>query len=341
MLCFSPTSSESSFGTLDFPPSPTEPTTPHTDTKRASGRAPPPPLTFTLWNDQQGPLIDRLPQLLQSPFTPRIPKPVPLAESPAREGRLLASPRSIRNAFETPPPPTTASETACSLVSSTSASSIASTCSSTSDGPATPRTPTNEHLESVPMVRGRALGDGKRHSLVLERFLCLAEDEDEWYIPAQGFPMLPPLCPLPSTPEPNTLSRSSAPAAPRKPSAARRDDRRGATGSCRALQDVMGFCDHPVGYDISSRQRTSYPEDAVRSPTPCGPRRSSGDTSSPVMFEFILDISSPSARRREQKLVLSPTKDARSVKGAGLEKRRRELPVRKGLPLDWLTPVQV
>jgi hypothetical protein len=93
--------------------------------------------------------------------------------------------------------------------------------------------------------------------------------------------------------------------------------------------------------DTNARRRSSYPEDAVRSPTPSGPRRSSEDASSPVMFEFILDMSSPSAPRREQKLVLSPTNDARPVKGEGLEKRRRDLPVRKGLPLDWLASVQV
>lgn len=331
----SPTSSESSFDTLDFPPSPTESTTPPIDSlKRASTRAPPPPLTFTLWNDAQGPLVDRLPQLLQSPFTPRSPKSVPLAESPAREGRLLSSPRSQRNAFTTPP----AQETASTLVSSTSASSIASSSSSSDEGPPTPRTPTHEHLASVPMEREHALGDGKRHSLLLDRFLCLNEqaDDDAWSIPVQGFPMPPPLGPLPATPEPKMIPKNSPPAAPRK-AGVLRQDRQSAFGSCRALQDVMGLSDGEE--EPNMRRSTSHPEDRCPgSPSPSGPRRSSG-ASSPVMFEFILDISSPSAPRREEKLLLSPKKTPPVVQG--LEKRRRGLPARKGLPLDWLAPVQV
>jgi hypothetical protein len=183
------------------------------------------------------------------------------------------------------------------------------------------------------MEREHALGDGKRASLLLEQFLCLAEEEDEWCIPAHGFPVPSPLCPLPSTPEVKPMPRDSPPAAPRKPTALRQD-RQAAAGSCRALQDVLGFSD--PGDDANVRRRTSYPEDSVsRSPTPSGPRRGSD---SPVMFEFILDVSSPSAPRRGEKMLLSP-KDARPVKG--LERRRRELPVRKGLPVDWLAPVQV
>lgn len=197
------------------------------------------------------------------------------------------------------------------------------------------------------MAREHALGDGKPTSLALERFLRLTEglpegeDDDEWYLPAHGFP-LPPSFPLPSTPEPRIQGKHSPPAAPRKPSAVRgdREDWQDSVPRlCRALQDITGIVD-PPSEDVHVQRRTSLPEDSsvVYSPTPSVPRRGSDGSTSPVYFEFILDINSGP---RREKLVLRPSEDVRlPVWKTGVESRRRGLPARKGLPRNWMASVQ-